>query len=533
MTMPQSRTLPGLVAEMAGRHPARNAITDQTYRCSYGELADEVRALARSFRALGVREGDKVALLMENRAEWLQVYLAVTSIGGVLVALNTWWRQDELSHALDLADVSVLVMVDAYLNSDYVAILAAMGDRATASPMLKHVVCLGEARPEGAMGWAEFRALAARTPEADVEACSRAVAPDDVAMIIFTSGTTSKSKGVPLLHRGLIENMFAIGERMHLTEADRLLLVASLYWGFGLNGALAFLTHGASIVLQRRHDPQETLRLIEAERCTALYAVPNLVRALHEHPDRARRDLSTLRTGEARNTVVHLMHEMGATEVCTMYGLSEGYANSSVSDGRLPLDVRRRISGRPLPNTQMEVVDPDTHRPLPCGELGELRIRGYVTRGYYKNPELFAKVSDSEGWFYTGDLATMDAEGGVEIKGRLKELIKTGGISVTPADVEALLLQLPQVQDAVVVGLPDPERDEVVAAMVVLKPGAALDTATMIAFCRANAAAYKVPRYVEFVPAGAIPVTINGKVDKIRMQKDMGARYAASARALA
>ncbi len=528
MSMPSSRTLPHLVVEMAQRHPQRNFITDNGRQLSYSEFLAESKALARSFHALGVRSGDRVAILMGNQLEWPVIQFAVNMLGGVLVTLNTWWKQDELLHALSLTDASFLVMVDRYINSDYLAVLEQIGNLESQLPCLQRIVCLGDRMPEAAISWAELKQMGAQVSLSVVDDAIEKVRPEDPALILFTSGSTARSKGVPLLHKGLVENMFAIGERMHLTEEDRLLLVISMFWGYGVNGFLAFMTHGASIVMQHQHDPAETLRLVEAERCTALYATPNLVQALHAHPDRATRDLSSLRTGEARSSVVHLLYEMGAREVSTMYGLSEGYANSTVSDGRLPLDARRRHCGHALPGTEVQVIDPKTRAVLPAGGIGELRIRGRVTPGYCKNPDLTAQAIDEDGWFYTGDLAMLEDDGALQIKGRLKEMIKTGGISVTPADVEHLLMDVPGVEQAIVVGVPDPVRDEAVVAMVVLRQGASVTEAELIEHCKKSAAAYKVPRMIEFVQNSEVPLTLTGKVHKIGIQERLATRYASS-----
>jgi len=529
MPRPAVPTLPHLLLAAAAHCPDRNCMTDGDRRLSYAQFLAEARGVAAGLHALGVRKGDRVAILMGNQAEWLAVQFATSMLGGVLVTLNTWWRREELRHALTLTDASVLVMVDRYISSDYVEVLRQIGDLEHEVPTLRHIVCLGGTMPPRAIGWRDLLGLGASVPDAALDAALQGVGPDDDAMIMFTSGSTAKSKGVPLRHRGLVENMHAIGARMHLTERDRLLLVISLFWGFGQNALLAFLSHGASIVLQRQHDVAETLRLIEAEGCTGLYATPNLVHALHAHPDRPGRDLSTLRTGEARSSVVHLMHEMGAREVCTMYGLTESYFNCTVADGRLPLEVRRRISGTALPGTEVQVVDPATRRPLPPGDTGEVRIRGHVTPGYCRNPDVTAQSFDADGWFYTGDLAVFDAQGGLEIKGRLKEMIKTGGISVTPADVEALLLEVPGVAQAIVVGIADPVRDEVVAAMVVLHDGASIGIDDLIRHCRRSAAAYKVPRHIEVVAPDQVPLTLTGKISKPLIQDMLLARYRSQA----
>jgi Acyl-CoA synthetases (AMP-forming)/AMP-acid ligases II len=527
-----ARTLPSLLLEIAGRYPNRPFLIDGERHVTYSEFLNEAKLLARSFHTLGVRKGDAVAILMGNQVEWLLTQFAVSMLGGVLVALNTWWRQDELRHALELTEPKVLVMVDHYLGNDYVETLKKLGDLSCVAPSL-NIICLGEARLSDALSWDGFRALASESAADITDTTMPLISPQDDAMILFTSGSTAKSKGVPLSHEGLVENMYSIGERMHLTEEDRLLLVVSLFWGFGLNASLAFISHGASIVLQPHHDPAETLRLIEAHRCTAIYATPNLVHALYDHPDRQHRDLSSLRTGQARSSVVHLLHEMGAHEVCTMYGMTEGYANSTVTDGKLPLEVRRRISGHPLPNTEVQIVDPETRRVLASGAVGEIRIRGYITRGYCKNPSLMDEVRDEDGWFYTGDLGCLDETGGLEIKGRIKEMIKTGGISVTPADVETLLLQIAGVEQAVVVGVPDPVRDEIVAAMVALKRGATLTPADIVAYCKSRAASYKVPRYIEIVGSENVPLTLTGKVHKEKIREVLTSGYRAKAKAAA
>lgn len=527
--MPESRTMPRLLSELAARYPERNFLTDGARRMSYAEFLAEARVLAKGLHALGVRKGDRVAVLMGNQIEWVLTQFAVTMLGGVLVALNTWWRQAELRHALALSDTSVLVMVDRYLGNDYAAALQGIGDLGLELPALKHIVCLGEQRPPRALGWPDLRSLGEPVDAALIDAAVRQVAPGDPAMMLFTSGSTARSKAVALAHRGLIENMYAIGERMYLTEKDRVLLVISLFWALScVNAVFTFISHGASIVLQHHHDSAETLRLIEAERCTAIYTTPNIVFALHRHPERERRDLSTLRTGVARNTAVHLMYEMGAKEMCPVYGLTECYANSTVADARAPLEVRRRSSGFALPNTEIQIVDPGTRVSLAQGEVGEVRIRGYVTSGYHKDPELTAATIDSEGWFYTGDLARLDADGGLQFQGRLKEIIKTGGINVTPADVENLLLEHPGVGQAFAVGVPDAERDEVIAALVVPRTGCTVTAADLIEHCRKSAAVYKVPRYIELVEPDQVPLTDAGKVHKRRIRELLGAKYVAT-----
>ena len=526
MEMPASRTMPALIDELVARYPDRNFLTDGDRRLTYQEFRAECRRLARGFHALGVRRGDKVALLMGNQLEWLLVDFAVTMLGGVLVALNTWWRRTELQHALAISESSVLVMVDRYLSSDYTAVIGEI-DRAAELPKLRHLVCLGDDAPAGALPFARLWAMGADVPEAVIDDAAAAVQPDDLAYLVFTSGSTARSKAAGLVHRGLIENMHAIGERMHLTPDDRLLMFISLFWSYTCANALfAAMTHGASIVLQNRFDAGEALRQIEAERCTCVYTQPNIAIALHSHSDRPKRDLSSWRTGICRPQVMGLLEEMGPQDMITSYGLSECYGNSANSDAAWPPAVRRLGSGKPLPGVEIEIVDPVARQPVQQGEEGEIRIRGYVTPGYYGDAVRTGETIDAEGWFYTGDIGRYETEHGIlQFRGRFKEMIKTGGINVTPADVELLLEDHPAVRQAAVVGIPDPKRDEAVAAMVVLHPGHHTTQAELIAHCQKAAAAFKVPRHLEIVEAEAMPLTDTGKVSKRLVQERLAGSY--------
>jgi len=520
MKMPAARTHSGLLDEMAECHPARNFVTDQTRRLTFSEFRDETRQLAKGFHALGVRKGDKVAILMANQVEWLLADFAVTMLGAVLVALNTWWRRSELLHALSSTDASVLVMTDRYLRNDYAGAMREMGDLAQALPQLRRIVNLGDDLLPGAIPFAELYECGSAVPDQVLDEAARAVLPEDTAYLLFTSGSTARAKAVELVHRGNIENPHGIGERMHLTEQDRVLLPTSLFWSYScINGLFAAMTHGSSIVLQFKFDAAELLQLVEAEGCTAVYTQPNMVLALHGHPDRHIRDLGTWRTGICRPNVIHLIEEMGAHEMITSYGLTECYGNSVNSDAFDPIGARMCNSGRPLPNTELDIVDPRTREAVARGEVGEIRLRGYVTPGYYRNPERTAEAIDAEGWFYTGDLGTIEQDGTVTFKGRIKEMIKTGGINVTPADVEELLQTYPGVQQAIVVGVPDPVRDEIVAALVVTKPGFTIEIDDLVHHCRNSAAAFKVPRLIDLITLAEVPLTDTGKVHRGRVQE--------------
>jgi fatty-acyl-CoA synthase len=526
MEMPRSRTLPDLLDEMASRYPEREAVVAGNDRLTYRALRTEARRVAKGLHRLGVRRGDRVALLAGNRVEWLLTDFAVATLGATLVPISTWSRTRELEYVLRHSDATALVTVDRFLGQDYLAMLGEIGPGSPRAPELRHVVGLGTERSRGVTPFGELSEIGAAIGDDELDACQRDVRPADVAYILYTSGTTSTPKGVTLQHVGLIENMFAIGERQHLTPEDRLWLGISLFWGFGCeNALLAVMTHGGSVVLQEHFEPGEALALIERERCSVYYGTPNIALALWEHPDRPRRNLTSLRTGAAIGPpqAMQMVMDLGAREICNVYGLTECYGNCTVTDAHDPVEVRLHTVGRPLPGMEIRIVDPGTRRALPPGEAGEITIRGYMTPGYHKDADKNAAAFDAGGWFLTGDLGVIDPDGRLRFRGRIKEMVKTGGINVAPLEVEEILLGHPDVEQAYVVGVPDRRKEEAVAAVVVLKEGRQVSADDLRAFCRRSLAAFKVPEVVSFVAREALPLTASGKVQKHRLRDALAA----------
>jgi fatty-acyl-CoA synthase len=517
-TIPVSRTIPELIDELAQRFPEREALVGSGHRYTYRQLRAEVRRVARALHALGVRRGDKVAILMGNRPEWIVVDLAITALGGVMVGVNTWATARELEYILAHSDTKVLITAERFLKYDYRAMLRALEPQRV--PLLECIVCMADDAPDGWLRYADLAGLAERVPEATIEAPQRAVAPGDVAYLLYTSGSTSTPKGVQLQHFALIENMWQIGERQRVTERDRLWLAVSLFWGLGCENALFnLLTHGGCIVLQEHFDAGAALELIERERCTLFYGTPNMGQALYAHPGRAQHDLSSLRGGATIGTPEQIQRvvDLGAREICNIYGLTETYGNCNVTDAADPLEKRLTSVGRPLAGVDQRIVDPETGQVLPHGEVGEVRVKGYVTIGYYKDPARTAESFDEHGYFRTGDLGSVDADGSLHFRGRMKEMVKTGGINVAPIEVEEILMTHPGVQLAFVTGVPDSMRDEVLAAVVVPKPGVTLSESELTAFCRESLAAYKVPKLVRLAAEHELPLTTTGKVQKSRL----------------
>jgi len=531
---PRSRTLPDLLNEITARDPSHELIVGGGARLTYAETRVRARRLAKALHRLGVRRGDKVALLMGNRPEWLVIDFAVTLLGATLVPISTWSRARELGYVLDHCDATTLITIARFGGQDYLGMLAELGGPGSARlPKLARVVIV-DGEPRGPLtAFDSLWDLGAAVTDAEIDAAQRAVSPDDVAYILYTSGTTSTPKGVQLAHGGLIENMWNIGERQHLTPADRMWMGISLFWSFGCaNALLAVMTHGGTIVLQDSMEPGAALALIERERCSVYYGTPNMALALTEHPDRARRDLSSLRTGAAIGPppAMQMVMDLGVREICNVYGLTETYGNCSVTDAHDAPEIRRSTVGYPLPGMEIRIVDRETRRPLPAGEVGEILVRGYLTPGYYKDADKNVAAFDPEGFLITGDLGALGDDGRLRFRGRLKEMVKTGGINVAPLEVEEVLLGHPAVEQAYVVGLPDPRKEEILAAVVVLRDGHEAAADALRAFCKGSLAAFKVPQEFRVIRRDQLPVTATGKVQKFRLAEILAAdRQAAGA----
>jgi len=523
---PRSRTLPDLLDEITARDPGHELIVGGGERLSYAETRERARRLAKGLRRLGIRRGDTVALLMGNRPEWLVIDFAVAMLGATLVPISTWSRARELGYVLDHCDASTLITIARFAGQDYLGMVAELGGPSSARlPKLARVVVVDGERQGPLIPFDSLEDLGASLGDAELEEARRAVAPDDVAYILYTSGTTSTPKGVQLCHGGLVENMWNVGERQHLTAADRMWMGISLFWSFGCaNALLAVMTHGGTIVLQETLEPGAALALIERERCSVYYGTPNIALALTEHPDRARRDLSSLRTGAAIGSpgAIQMVMDLGAREICNVYGLTETYGNCSVTDAHDPDEIRKGTVGRPLPGMEIRIVDRETRRPLPQGEVGEVLVRGYLTPGYYKDPEKNAAAFDADGFLITGDLGAIGDDGRLRFRGRIKEMVKTGGINVAPLEVEEVLLGHPAVEQAYVVGLADARKEEILAAVVVLRDGHRAELEALRAFCKKALAAFKVPQEFRLMRRDELPVTATGKVQKFRLAEMLG-----------
>lgn len=512
---PASRTLPSLLDEVVEEFGAREAVVDACSRLTYSTLREQSRAVAKGLLAQGIGRDDKVAILMGNRAEWVVSALAISMLGAVVVGVNTWSSKDELDYLLNHADAKAIIATSCFLKKDFAQIIDGLAGNGSL-PQLSLRVLVDEERP----AWTSLPDLietGADIADEQITGLAQSVMPEDVAILIYTSGSTSRPKGVQLVHKDLIASCWGIGERQGATEKDRLWLAVSLFWGFGCSNAWPnMLSHGGCVVLQEHFDAGAALELIEQERCTLFYGTPNMAQALYDHPDRAFRDLSSLRSGAALGSEKQMQRvmDLGATEICNVYGMTEVYGNSHITDHKDPLDVRLTTVGRAAPSVDVRIVDHKNGAECPPGVTGEIRLRGYVTPGYYKNAAATAEAFDDEGYFKTGDLGSLDADGNLRFRGRIKEVVKTGGVLVSPAEIEAVLMQHEGIRLAYVVGIPDESRDEVLGAVIVQEAGQEITSEEVFAYCKARMSAYKVPHQVQFTKEAALPLTTTGKVKR-------------------
>jgi fatty-acyl-CoA synthase len=534
---PASRTLGNLVDEMAAATPSAEAVVFRDERLDYTSLKAQVDAFARALIAVDVRHGDRVALLVSNRTEWIVAAFAAAKIGAIVAAISTFSTPRELAWALEHSGASGLITLEAFRGRGYLDALHALCPELDGSapgalrcpglPHLRTIVAVDGKAPPGVFSLPAFLARGASVDAAALATAQQTVAPEDICYILYTSGSTAAPKGVTLAHGPLIANGFDIGERQHLCATDRLWLAVPLFWSFGSANALpAIVTHGGCIVLQESFEAGEALALIERERCSVYYGMGNMARAMLAHADHPGRRLGAMRTGLTigpPEDIAMTIEALGAAELCNVYGSTETYGNCAVTDARDPLPLRLHGQGLPLPGMTIRAVDLVSRQPLPAGEIGELAVGGYISPGYFRAPELDAEAFDAEGYFLTGDLGSVEADGRVRFRGRLKEMIKTGGINVAPLEVEQVLLQYPDTVQAHVVGVPDPAKGEIVVAAIELRAGAVADSASIVLFCRERLASYKVPVRLAFRSAAEFPRTPTGKIHKPSLRQELAA----------
>ena len=509
--------------------------TTLDYTRTYEEFRDDVDTFARALIALGVKAGTHVSVWASNVPQWYISFWACVKIGAVLVTVNTAYRTKEVEYLLKQSDTHTLIMTEGAKGTSYGEMIAELcpelaalkkGQQlhAKALPFLRNVITVGYSQ-RGCLEWNEALSLSERVPVEEVHRMAALVSKDDVANMQYTSGTTGFPKGVMLTHHNIINNGKCIGDRMDLSTADRMMIQVPMFHCFGMVLAMtASMTHAATMMPLPYFSPKPALACINNEHITAFHGVPTMFIALLEHPDFPKTDFSYMRTGIMAGspcpiaTMQDVVNKMNMREITIVYGMTETSPGCTMSSTDDPIEVRVGTVGRPLPEIECKIVDPETGEDLPDNVTGEFVARGYnLMKGYYKMPKATAAVIDKDGWLHSGDLALRTSEGNYRITGRLKDMIIRGGENIYPKEIEDFLYTHPKVRDVQVIGVPDEQYGEEVMACIILKEGVTSDDAEIRKFMTEGLARHKVPKYIDFVTE--FPMNAAGKILKYKMRE--------------
>lgn len=532
-------TIAQVLIRTAERFPHRESLVFNSLnlRLNYAEFREQIDAAARGLLAIGIERGQHVAIWATNVPQWVILQFATARIGAVLVNINPAYRAHELKYVLNQSDAVALFLVDRFKTSDYYAMLAEICPELAETypgqlqskefPHLKYVVSLRGQPMSGSIDWNTLLAWGLGGGQ-KLDDLTAALRPTDPINIQYTSGTTGFPKAATLSHRNLLMNAFYTGQCQGFTQQDRICVPVPFYHCFGcVMGTLCAVVYGAAMIVPAdSFQPTATLDAVEFQRATALYGVPTMFIAQLQDASFAGRNLSSLRTGIMAGSPcpIEVMRQvtgpMGARDLTIAYGQTEASPVITQTRADDPLELRVQTVGRPIPGVEVKIVDPASGATLDDNQQGELCARGHVVMlGYYKNPEATAAAIDRDGWLHTGDLAVRQENGYYRITGRIKDMVIRGGENIYPREIEEFLYTHEAVEQASVVGVPDPKFVEELCAWVKLKAGATATVDDLRAYCRANLAHYKVPRYVKLVEH--FPQTVTGKIQKFKIRDEM------------
>ncbi|MEP9382958.1 class I adenylate-forming enzyme family protein [Nocardioides sp. KR10-350] len=514
LELAESPTLPAVLDAYADTYPQQSLIIADDGTATAAEFAASVRRFAGHLQQQGIQPGDVVGVLLPNGRRWMVAVMGTLYLGAICVPVNTFYKQHELREAVDRTHMSLLYADRTVVGRDFTELLR-------------------EADLLRADNASQFRGTVFWPRDADAPEGTTIGPPvatptprgEDPALYVFTSGSSAKPKIVVLNHANLVHNCYEIGRRQHVVPGDRLWMASPMFFGYGCaNALLVVLTHGLTFCLQERFDPEESAKFIAANQCTVYYGLGQMTRGLIAADAHRRHDLSTLRTGTTGFSAEEkrlAIEELGVTGVCSVYGLTEGNGHSAMTDADDPADVKLHTQGTVLPTQEMRISDPTSGEIYEWGDdlrLGEIQLRGCVTTGYLEDPVANAQVFTSDGWFRTGDLGAIDAAGRLHFAGRLKEVIKVSGITVSPAEVETAVEAHPAVDQAWAFGWPDSQtgEEQLCCAVVLTRPNDLQDDAAenLKTWLKARISSYKVPKAFIILDKQQVPTTATGKVSK-------------------
>ncbi len=531
------QTLGELLEEKCEKYPEREALvyTNENLRMTYAQFNKHSDLVAKALMAIGLEKGHHFSVWTTNVHQWPGLQFGSGKMGAPLVTVNTNYRTSELEFLLKQSDSRAIILIDQYRDHSFIETLYEICPelkdcepghlQSERLPLLKTVIVISDQKYPGTFSYDEFLANGSGVSDEQLEKRKQSLKYDDVINIQYTSGTTGFPKGVMLRHSNLINNAINIAECMKLTHEDRLCIPVPFFHCFGcVIGTLAIVSAGGTMVPVQEFHPEEVLRTVEKEKCTALHGVPTMFISELNLPNIKEFDLSSLRTGvmAGSNCPIEVMRDviniMGMEDVTICYGQTESSPVITQTRADDPLNLKVETVGRALPNVEVKIVKPGTNEELPRGEQGEICARGYVVmKGYYNNPAATEEAIDKDNWLHTGDLGTMDENGYVRVTGRLKDMIIRGGENIYPREIEEFLYQHPKVLDVQVTGVPDEKYGEEAVAWIILKEGQNATEEEIKEFCTGKISRHKIPRYVFFIDS--YPMTASGKIQKFKLRE--------------
>ena len=531
----QVTTLGDLLLIAADRDPGREAIVLPGERATYGQLAERALRRARSLKALGVRPGDHVGVLLPTSMDFVEILFGIAFCGAVVVPVNARYRHNELAYVIENGDLVTLLTTDRIaehvnfvdrLNKALPGLGEARDSLALSladAPRLRNIVLLGSSQPTGFVTQASFDALADSIDEDLIHDTRLGVRLRDIAIMLYTSGTTSNPKGCLLTHEAMVRNSIALGRhRYQLTAEDRFWSPLPMFHIAAILPLVATFDVGGTYVTMQHFDAGVALKMLSEERVTATFpSFVTIMSDLIHHPNFPNTDLSRMRLMNSNFAVQPaairdaFLQRMPHTVYVGTFGMTETAGTVTTSRLDDPLEQRVGRLGKPLPGLKVRIVDPNGDDVTP-GERGEVLVKGYcLLEGYYKDPKKTAAALDAGGWYHTGDVGSIDAAGTMMFHGRLKDMLKVGGENVAAAEIEACLARHPGVRLAQVVGIPDARLQEVPAAFVERDPDTEVTEQELIEFCRREIAGFKVPRHIRFVTEWPMSTS---KIQKFRLR---------------
>jgi fatty-acyl-CoA synthase len=531
-------TMGDLLLRAADHYPDTPALIFPDALFTYEELAKRALHRARGLQALGVKPGSHVGILMHTCPDFVELFFATAFCGAVVVPINARYRSSEIAYVIKNGDITTLVTTDAiseqvnFAERLYGALpeLETQQDprqlRLSAAPKLCNIVSMGASTRSGFVPQKEFDRGAESVPERNVHIARLGVRVRDVALMLYTSGTTANPKGCLITHEAQVRNSIALGRRYQLTHDDRFWSPLPMFHIASVLPMLAIFDVGGTYLTMSYFDPKVALEMLERYEVTATYpCFVTFMQGLIYHPDFSQTDLTRIKFMNSNLAVQPpavteaIVRAMPQALQVGSFGMTEAAGTVCTGSPDEPESLRTTRLGKPLPGLEVRIVAPDTGADVATGQHGEVLVRGYsLFEGYYKDEEKTAQAIDRDGWFHTGDIGSLDDSGTIMFHGRYKDMLKVGGENVGAAEIEALLGRHPAVRLAQVVGIPDQKYVEVPAAFVELKPGILATELELITFCKGEVSGFKVPRFVRFVEEWPMS---SSKIQKFRLREQL------------